>query len=194
VDLGSLLLPDPRLARRFSLSADDWGGFPNRRAKLLAALADVDGVVAVTGDSHSFFASGLGLAEPSAVVEFVCGAISSTTYRSALERGVGGVPSVAMLAPIAGRLIQQQNPAVAFQNVEDNGFAFLVASEAQLQVSFYQIPHARLSDAMQDADADAIAELFKTDTFRVRRGSSSIERKLEGAKYETWDAETRRWG
>jgi alkaline phosphatase D len=196
VDLSALVLPDARLTRRFSLSADDWSGFPNRRAQLLDAIADVEDVVVVTGDSHSFFASGLGLPNGGKVVEFVCGAVSSTTYRAALESGAGGMAGVAALAPIAGRLIQRDNPEVAFQNVEDNGFALVVATEAALQVTFYQIPHARLSEPFTaSADSGSLAELFTETTFSVRRGKGRIERSAEGeeGQVESWDPATQRW-
>jgi phosphodiesterase/alkaline phosphatase D-like protein len=193
VDLSSLVLPDPRLARRFSLSADDWSGFPNNRNALLDALSNVQGLVALTGDSHSFFASGLGLTNGKSVVEFVCGAVSSTTYRAALETG-GDMAGVAALAPIAGALIQSGNPGVAFQNVEDNGFALVVAGSAALQVTFYQVPHARLAKPFVEsaAEPDGLALLFEEITFRVRSGSSVIERKTDDG-FERWDPEAQRW-
>lgn len=195
VDLSSILLEDRRLSRRFSLSADDWSGFPNRRKKLLEGLAGVDNLVVVTGDSHSFFASRLGLPAGNSVLEFVCGAISSSTYRAALERGIGGMPAVAGLAPLAGTLIQQANPELAFQNIEDNGFALLVASSSELEITFFQIPHARLSEplpATPEAEATLLG-LFKQQTLRVRAGQHAIERKTEDG-YETWDPSTQSWG
>jgi alkaline phosphatase D len=210
VDLSSLVLEDPRLARRFSLSADDWNGFPNRRQQLLDELEEVDNLVAVTGDSHCFFATTAGLPVKSRLVEFVCGAVSSATYKVILEGGANGVPATKALAPIAGAVIAQDNPHVAYQNVADNGFGAFKVNGSMLEVTFYQIPHATLRDRnlaplgrddpslesppneIDVAKATKLEALFEQTTFRVRSGKARIERPTAKG-FETWDEETQAW-
>ncbi len=185
LDLSSVTLPGG-LGRRFRLSADDWDGFPNQRKALLEALDGVDDLIAVTGDSHSFFASTTGIDDPASVIEFVCGAISSSTYQSVLQSGIDGVPGIDLLAPLAGALIEQANPHIAYQNVADNGYAVLEASSDALHVRFYELALGKVFEPELDGELD---DHFAVREFRVRHGTRRIEQLLDG-EFRRWDPES----
>lgn len=189
LDLSSLVLPDPRRAQELQLSADDWDGFPNRREALLEALSEVENLVSVTGDSHSFFASDVGVPGGERVLEFVCGALSSSTYRSVLDSGAGAGFGVSALAPLAGALIAQANPHIAHQNVSDNGFGVVTASAGELRVSFFELPYRSVAEPRLDG---ALAEHFREQAFRVRAGSARIEQRRDG-EFQAWDRERGEW-
>lgn len=171
IDLSSLSLPDG-LNRRFQLSADDWDGVPNEREQLLDALGGVENLVALTGDSHSFFAGGLGVEGGEHVLEFVCGAVSSSTYQAVLGGGAADIPGIEVLAPLAGPLILSANPHFVYQNVSDNGYAVVRANADELVVTFQQIPHPLLARAELDG---SLSENFTSRAFRVRSGSARVE-------------------
>src|SRR5690606_21680189 len=138
IDLSSLSLPDG-LNRRFQLSADDWDGVPNEREHLLDALGGVENLVALTGDSHSFFAGGLGVEGGGHVLEPVCGPGSSSTYQAGGGGGAADSPGIEGRAPLAGPLILSANPHFVYQNVSDNGYAVVRANADELVVTFQQI-------------------------------------------------------
>lgn len=188
IDLSSIILPGG-LGRQHQLSADDWDGMPNTRARLLAELADVDNLVALTGDSHSFFASDTGVEGGQRVLEFVCGAMSSATYQAVLGSGANGVPGVELLAPLAGPLISAANPHIAYRNIEDNGFAVVTANEDELRVVFHQIAYDALSSERIEGELDA---QFERQMFRVGTGSAAIEQSIDG-EYKRWDRDQQRF-
>jgi alkaline phosphatase D len=188
IDLSSIILPGG-LGREHQLSADDWDGMPNARAKLLASLSDVDNLVALTGDSHSFFVSDTGVEGGQRVLEFVCGAMSSATYQAVLRSGANGVPGVELLAPLAAPLISMANPHIAFRNIEDNGFAVVTASEDDLKVVFHQIPYAALSNEQLEGTLDT---QFSQASFRVEVGSAAIEQSIDG-EFMRWNRDAQRF-
>jgi alkaline phosphatase D len=189
VDLTSLTLPDPSLAKRFRLSTDDWDGVPNRRAALLSELAAVQNLVAVTGDSHSFFASDTGVPGADHVLEFVCGAVSSATYQAVLQSGAAEAAGVGALAPLAGALIAQASPNVAYQNVSDNGYGVVVVDADAMYVTFHQIAHDDLLQKHLEGDFE---RHFTQRHFRVRSGTASIEQLLDG-EFRRWDKHKREY-
>ncbi len=185
LDLTSLTLPNG-LSRVFRLSTDDWDGFPNKRKELLDALDGIDGIVAVTGDSHSFFASTTGIDDPAGVIEFVCGAISSATYQAVIQSGIDGIPGLDLLAPLAGPLIEQANPHIAYQNVADNGFAVVDADGDALLVRFFELGLGRVHEKELDGELD---DNFAVREFRVLYGSRQIEQRIED-EFKIWDEES----
>lgn len=169
VDLRRLPGLDAALARRFLLSVEDWDGAPNERLALLSELADVSNLVVVTGDIHSFFvgspgvAPTLDVANVATVTEFVCGAVSSATY-DALLAGFTPIEGIGELAPLAPAILAASNPHVSYQNLGANGFALVRVSAAALQVTYHQLPAAKVYEPTLDGD---LASHFTTEEFHL---------------------------
>lgn len=189
--LGSL---PPAFKQRFLLSAEDWDGQPNRRDLMLKAAAATSGVVAITGDIHAFFAATPAVSDDQTkhIVEFVTGAVSSTTYKSMLMKQAGADPDLAeagavALAFIAGEVLMGEvepkpavkpNPHLAYQALDKHGFLLCEAGAAELVVTMHQIAEAEVKkDLGSGAGLDAA---FAVERFRVKAGTSTLEREIAG--------------
>lgn len=151
------------------ISADDWDGMPNRRRALLERLENVDNLVVVTGDIHSFFAGYVDVEPRPSLIEFVCGALSSATLQSTLERGEYDLGEFASLARFAGALLEASNPHVRYNNLAANGFATISANADQLQVTFHLLDYHLVEEQAPDPLR------FAQQRFRVRAGREEIE-------------------
>lgn len=186
-DLRGLPLPGD-FAKELLISADDWDGAPNRRAALLEELQDVENLVVVTGDLHSFFAGTTGTPFGNRVIEFMCGAVSSSTYRAILEGSGLSVPGLD-LGLAAGILLEAANPHLSYQELVSNGFGVVEVSDQQLEVTFHQVPF----DALQERELPGVlADHFHSEQFRVRVGGARVERRVEG-EWLRWDEATGSW-
>jgi alkaline phosphatase D len=186
-DLRGLPVPEA-FARELLISTDDWDGMPNRRTELLAQVQNVDNLVAVTGDLHSFFAGSTGTPFGDRVIEFMCGAVSSATYRSILEGAGFSVPGLD-LGVAAGLLLEAANPHMAYEELLSNGFAEVEVSASALRVTFHQIPFDELRQQKLAGNFD---QHFHTERFRVKAGSARIERDFDGA-WKHWDEASKSW-
>lgn len=146
---------DPALRHRFLVSVDDWDGVPNERLALLEALNDVEGLVIVTGDIHSFFVGTTGLDTTARQpFEFVCGAVSSATYEDLLAN-TASLPQAGDVAQFADPILKASNPHVTYQDLTSNGFALVEADGAQFGVTFHQLPSAKVRQStLKDSLAD----------------------------------------
>ncbi len=177
------------LRRVYFLSAEDWDGSPNRRAKLLEQLSEVENLVAVTGDIHSFFVGDLGVENGEHVLEFVCGAASSSTFQSLLGNGMLPVEGADQVLESAGPLLQAGNSHMAFQDIATNGFGVFEANADELKATLYLLPFDEVHEANLKGD---LADHFETVDFRVQSGSGRLERPTEDG-YEVWDRERGDW-
>ena len=130
VDLEPFLLIPPAYKTRFHLSVEDWDGMPNRRQALLKAIGTVDNLVAVTGDIHAFFV-GVPSEGEASLVEFVTGAVSSSTYKTLLVNQAESDPDpvaagVSVLAEQVGQFLTAKqgkaNRHLAHQAFDKQGF------------------------------------------------------------------------
>jgi alkaline phosphatase D len=186
-DLRGFPVPED-LARELLISADDWDGAPNRRRALLERLQAVDNLVVVTGDLHSFFAGTTGTPFGDRVIEFMCGAVSSSTYRAILEGSGLSIPGID-IGIAAGLLLEAGNPHLAYQELISNGFGVVEASGETLAVTFHQIPFDKLPEPHLEGE---LSEHFHSERFRVAAGSARIERQVDG-EWRSWDATNGRW-
>lgn len=200
IDLRALPIP-PAFQQRFSLSAEDWNGMPNRRAEIIDALAGVDNVVAITGDIHAFFAStpfagGLG---SNRIVELVGGSVSSSAYQTLLERQVeadpllSNTPGASMLAGAIKDLLTAgggPNPQMGFAATKNYGFALAQVDGAAMTVTFFIADEATvMEEHYEDPNLEA---LFTTERFKVDVGSRDLFRDFDGV-WRRWDPETYSW-
>lgn len=200
IDLSAAALPEP-FDQAFNMSAEDWNGAPHNRAELVDALAEVDNVVAITGDIHAFFAgtpfSWAGAAEGNRVVELVVGSVSSTSYRSILVKQVqaseslSSVPGIEAFAMGIRDLLQGgPNPNMGFCEPGMHGFAVVTANATELLADFHMHPEALVTTQRYD-DAGLLGE-FTVERFSVRAGSRDLYRSIDGA-WMRWDPTTQRW-
>ncbi|MCA9704411.1 MAG: alkaline phosphatase D family protein [Myxococcales bacterium] len=200
IDLTSSSLPET-FRQAFSMSAEDWNGFPNYREQLVDALAEVDNVVAITGDIHAFYAGtpfGVsGASDGSRLVEFVTGSVSSSSYSSILVRQVQADPNLssvpgieAFALGIADLLQGGPNPCMAFAETTQHGFAMLTADANELLVEFHMHPESLVT--MDRYEDGGLAGQFAIERFRVEAGSRDLYRDFDGM-WMRWDPMTRSW-
>jgi alkaline phosphatase D len=188
IDLDIPLVPE-ELRRIYQVSADDWDGLPNRRAKLLKQLSEVQNLVVVTGDIHSFFVGDLGVPGGEKVIEFVAGAISSATFESLLGGGMVPVAGVSQLLQFAGPLLLDNNTHLAFQDLTANGFASFEADGKALKATLHLIDQEKVK---QKTLKSPLASHFAEHQFRVEAGRGQVQRLKDGA-YQSWDRAEGRW-
>ncbi len=180
------------LGALLSLSAEDWDGVPDRRAKILDEIGGVDNVIAVTGDIHAFFA---GVAQhkddsTKAIIEFVAGAISSASYYELLNLTALSISEAAgALAENAEALLTVANPHLAHLDLARNGYGVFSASAETLSVTYYAIDGADVLKAKLSAGID---KAFSPTAFRLQAGDKRLLRDNKG-KTEHWDTAQGKW-
>ena len=201
IDLSTFPLPAAFL-HAFYMNVDAWDGFRNKRDELLNKLADIGGVVAVTGDIHAFFAGTPTTNDgKKKIVEIVGGAVSSSTYVDILLSTIATDPvlsSVAgaeMLAKnIDGLLLATDtkvNPFMAFANSSANGYVVVEAGAKELVATMHMIPGNQIGKDFSGDEA-TLAKFIKVATFKTLPGESELYQQLEGA-WKKWDPTTQAW-
>ncbi|HSN98689.1 MAG TPA: alkaline phosphatase D family protein [Candidatus Nanopelagicales bacterium] len=195
-------LPEP-LQRSYYLNADAWDGFPNRRAALLDALAEIDGVVILTGDAHALFASTLGSTrDPErGVVEIVTPAISSMPLGFALDGSVRLDPELSRIdgaTEVAARLEELltspgigANPHLAVARTKVHGYVVVEADGAALTATA-RLLDPREAEVDQTGKEEALAARVETIRLRTVAGTGGLERASE-AGWERWSRGALAW-
>jgi alkaline phosphatase D len=201
IDLSQITIAPPEFQRRLLLSAEDWDGAPNEREALLSELAGVENVVVFSGDIHAFFA---GAPHPKdapdkAVIEFVCGSVSSTTWatgiEAALEQDPNIPPGTALLARSVGTLLVdpelKPNPHLGYADLRRNGCAIVEVDGDNLAATLLSIEPTRLREARNEL-GEPLDTYFEALSFRVPEGSRALERSKDGS-WERWDPSAFAW-
>jgi alkaline phosphatase D len=200
VDLSPFAIPE-QFKRRFSMSADTWDGFPSKRNELLGRLTELEGVVAITGDIHAFYAGTAGLdGDPSKkIVEFVGGAVSSASFRDELMSQVASdpvlsaIPGATLLAAGIDDVLRSTetkvNPHLAHANSNAHGYVVIEASGEELVADMRSISAA---EALIDYSEKSGELEFGSKRFRTLRGESEIYLHDRGA-WKRWDPATQKW-
>lgn len=198
-DISTLDFVPEFLRGKFLLSVEDWDGMPNRRDELIAALAQIGGVVAVTGDIHAFFA-GLPWDErdpAKRIVEFVTAGVSSAPYRTLLMNTAAGDPTLAAAGAVALAASAEQwlmdkinkpNPNLTYSDLESNGFMILEADSEAIHATYFSAEETVADEPV----AGDIKPLFSETRFRVAAGTTELEREGESG-WATWDTEDVSW-
>jgi alkaline phosphatase D len=191
----------PELQTRIAISAEDWDGCPNERTALLRELAGVRNVVALSGDLHCFFVGvPFDSQEPSnRMVEFVTGAVSSSTWlteiREIAESDPSIPPAVALAATGVGSLLvdpaRRPNPHLAFQELERNGVTVLEVDGQMLRAELLSLP-ADIVATKPDAVGEAWLLHSRSDRFQVRASTGELERDIQGRVWR-WDLAQASW-
>lgn len=199
VDLRAL--PVEPFNQLFYLGVDGWDGFNPKRDELIGALAGVENLVAITGDIHAFYAATPSvLADPTKkLIEFVTGAISSTTFRGTMLNLVKSSPSLANF-PGAEELALSidslltgvtTNPHLGFANSSEHGFVRVEVDAAELRATFSMIAE---DESLVDyaGKEDALAGKYKLEKFKVNAGERELYREVGGV-FKRWDPAMNAW-
>jgi len=200
-DLTTIGTLPPSFRQRFTLSAEDWAGSPNRRDAMIDTLSALENVVAVTGDIHAFFAGTPGVSTDLSrrIPEFVTGAISSSSYKTLLLRAAqndpvlleAGAPALAYGAEIF--LLDEEtkpNPHLAHLDLTSHGYMLFEADSSALHVSFHAIPEDHAKEHL--GAPESFADLFTVTRFKVDSGSPDIYLDVDGT-WKRWDITEAGW-
>ena len=145
----------PEFARAFYFDVDQWDGFPNKRTELLARLAGVQNLVAVSGDIHATFAGNEKATSPK-IALLTSPAISSqtmgeqvgaavTTFSSDPAFQPGGAVYEALVNGLPPLLTASTGGAIKFVDTSSHGFLTLRVEEPQIRVTFALIPASEVT-------------------------------------------------
>jgi alkaline phosphatase D len=181
--IAAFLPPDfPALYRtKILIDADQWDGFPNRRAELLGFLSTIPGSVVISGDIHASFVAD----HRDGVYEFTGPAVSSQTILGEIEELVmatpdlSGVQGIDQVLAFTGPLLQlsSQDPAVSpsridFDSVDQHGCVVVEAGSGSMTATYYLMDSAQTRTNYYN-DTAALNSLFTTTTFKVEGGALS---------------------
>lgn len=198
-DISKLDFVPEFLRGKFLLSVEDWDGMPDRRDELVAALSEIGGVVAITGDIHAFF-TGMPWDErdPSKrIVEFVTAGVSSAPYRTLLMNTAASDPALAAAGAVALAAsadqwlmdkVNKPNPNLTYSDLESNGFSIIEADGESIRTTYYAA-NETVADTPAEGDIKA---LFEETRFRVAAGTTVLEKEGENG-WATWDTESVSW-
>ncbi len=199
VDLSAVDTLPSLFRQRFTLSAEDWDGFPNKRAALMAELSTVSNLVAVTGDIHAFFTGALRTPDNTkGFTEFVCGAVSSGTYKTLLVNTARNSPTLAAAGAVAlaigvGAFLtdddMKANPHLAYQAFDINGYATIEADASKFEATYHAIAE---TDVATEVLSGSLGSHFKDTKFRVENGSLELYRVLADGT-QRWDRDANAW-
>jgi len=157
-----------QFARAFYFDVDQWDGFPNKRAELLARLAGVPNLVALSGDIHGTFAGNETAASPK-IALLTAPAISSqtvgeevgaavTTFSSDAAFQPGGAVYEALVNNLPLLFQASTGGAIKFVDTSSHGFLKLGVEEAQIRASFVLIPASEVTVDYSKQPAGALQD------------------------------------
>ncbi|MFF5260210.1 alkaline phosphatase D family protein [Actinomadura viridis] len=151
---------------RFSvfLTLDQWDGFPVERARLLTAFRNVDNLVTITGDLHTFGAGYLrpDFDDPSQApvgVSLLGGSVTSSNFVEMATLGQGG-----LLVPPETDLtwaLRGSNPHLEYFNSAAHGYVVMDVTPSGITATMKAVRSIRTKET---------PELLTLRTFRVEEG------------------------
>jgi alkaline phosphatase D len=135
--------------RLFYFKTDIWDGFRSERRDLLEALADLPGLVVLSGDLHGSYAADVHLdyddpTDPVIAPEFTVSSISSATVMDQLSRIIAGEELLAAmgfgeLVPLFDDILKATNAHVRYANSNAFGIAIAELDSDELRVEMLEI-------------------------------------------------------
>lgn len=152
VDLARPDLDAPALyRRRFYLNVDQWDGFPGERAALLQVFDDAGGVVLLSGDIHSGYAT----QHSARTLEFTVPAVSSETLHAMSATSARADPANAeaglRMVEAMDTLLLQGDPSLRYAQTRSNGVAVAHVDARAFRFTVFELPGEL---AVQDCYAD----------------------------------------
>ncbi len=172
-DLTDVTEAPANLRTRFYFNADQWDGFPNKRAELLKYLRDnnVRNTLFISGDIHSSFAS-----VEQGVPALTTPAISSTPVKGLAAGAVLGAGFPATSA-VYRRVVTEMeatlrasNPGIVFTDTDAHGFVVLEVRADEALATYHLIPSSEVRTNHTD-DAEALGAKFSRRELRIRDGA-----------------------
>ncbi len=168
----------PQYRARLLIDAEQWDGFPQRRAELVGFLKGVPGSVVISGDIHGSFVTDHG----DGLYEFTGAAVSSQTIEQEVleivlsDPVLSQVPGIEQLVQGVGDIMQisSQDSAVSSAKIlaqwpNSHGCVLLTAAPDSLTATYYHIDAAQIGNDYYD-DPAALNSLFQTATFKLQGG------------------------
>jgi alkaline phosphatase D len=140
------VLAAPGLGLPLVLNGDQWDGYAAEQAALRGTFAGLDGVVLLTGDIHSSWASEVpadpgaylpGVGGATVAIELVTPAVTSDGFDTEVAKA--GVPGGAELAPYIPALVETATPWFKYCDVERHGYAVLEVTPQHVQWDCFHI-------------------------------------------------------
>jgi len=159
----------------FYFDVDQWDGFPNRRAALLAAIeAQAPNTLVVAGDVHASFLSSGG--PTGKIAEFTSAAISSQHLASEISDAViaaGFPPGTAIYHEVVENLetlLKESNPAIVDLSTTTHGFLVMEMGGGAATGTFHRIPASEVTTDYSQPGAPPLNSKFTTVAFKVENG------------------------
>lgn len=174
IDLTSFDIPDI-FKGIYYFTVDQWDGYRTERAEILAALAPVTNVVALTGDIHAFYAAEIHLdpdvlTDTPTMVEYVTAGISSSPVQEIAQGVVDSSDAFAPLAPLVPQfdtILTQTSEEYRYAKSQIHGVSIVeVDGDAEIRVTFLQI--ADVKSAEWDGEVTKVS-------FRTVAGTNTVE-------------------
>jgi len=170
----------PLYARNFYFDADQWDGFPNKRAELLAHLSGVQNLIILSGDIHGSFA---GNERPGGKVALLTSpAISSqtvgeevgaavTTFSSDAAFQPGGAVYEALVTGLPQLFQASTGGAIRFVSTDAHGYLTLGFDASAAHATFTLIPASEVSTDYSKQPPGALQAKVSTVAFDVVGGT-----------------------
>ena len=181
LDLTGIPGVPPEFARAFYFDVDQWDGFPNKRAELLARLAGVQNLVALSGDIHGTFAGNESATSPK-IALLTAPAISSQTVGEEVGAAVttfspdpafqpGGAVYEALVNGLPQLFQASTGGAIKFVDTSSHGFLRLNVGQSQIRAIFSLIPTSEVTVDYSKQPAGALQAKVTLVEFGVAGGA-----------------------
>jgi len=162
----------PDLQNRIVFTADQWDGFPNKKAELLSRLASAPGgrCLVVAGDIHAGYASIEG-----GVPCLTGPAISSSTASEEAGSAVAAYgidpqsSAIALLILALDGLFKEGNPALVLSDTHSHGVVVLEVDADQATATYQLVPATEVKTSYAGRSADLRTKV-KDLAFRIEPG------------------------
>jgi alkaline phosphatase D len=154
----------PVRSRLWGVNSGQWDGYPDEREGLLRFLADegIDGVVVLSGDVHSSWASELAAGDRPVAVEAVTPSITAESFEDKV------VPRLPGAVRAVERLIRMGNPHHRWFDLRSHGYVVLEVTPERLRADWWHVETVATRDAAEHLAASF--EVAADDPRWVRRG------------------------
>jgi alkaline phosphatase D len=163
------------LQQQFYLDADQWDGFPDKRAELFGptALASVKNAIFCCGDIHGGFVSKIAAGTGNDLPVITSPSISSQTLKEELlsqarELGLGPVGD-ALVNNLEG-LLKAGNADIVFVKTDVQGFAVVEIAGTSAKGTLYMIPNTEVLVDYSKKPTELAAK-FTTQAFTLSGGA-----------------------
>lgn len=152
---------------RFYFNVDQWDGFVNKKAELLAFMDSVPNTIGIAGDIHASYVSQHG----TKTFEFTGTSVSSGTFSTlaanqATDIGLSGATAI---VSAIDTLLQRANAEMRYANSNANGVVIMQVDGQQVSANYYLLA-AETAFNNRYTDQTNLMKEFQTVSFVVKNG------------------------